>query len=633
MPLGDRIKDYRGESHLLHMRMTQAVVLVVILLMILVGRLVYLQIIHHDVYATLSKENRVKLIATPPIRGLIFDRNGVLLAESQPSYSLEITPERVTDIDKTLHDIASLIEISDSDRARFFKLKKRRSSFEGIPLRLKMTSEEVARIAVNQHLMPGIDIVARLIRHYPQKEHASHVIGYVGHISEQELGQLDESDYRGTDYIGKSGIEKHYEDILHGSVGMQQVEINAQGRVLRKLESVAAQPGKNLYLTLDSNLQRIAEQALGEESGAVVALIPKTGEVLVFVSQPSYNPNLFVHGIDHESYRAYNENESRPLYNRALHGRYPPGSTIKPFVALAGLETGVVEHDHSVNCPGYYRLPGDNHRYRCWKERGHGKVDVNKSISESCDVFYYQLARALKIDRLHDYMTLFGFGEKTGVDLLDVSNEPSGLFPSRDWKRRTHGQSWYPGETLITGIGQGFTLVTPLQLASATATLANRGVRVRPRLVQEIEDIHSGEKNRIWPQQINEIPKVEQEHWDQIIQAMQDVVHSPTGTARRLSKDIPYTIAGKTGTAQVIGIKQDEKYDETKIAKKYHDHGLFVAFAPVEEPEIAVAVIVENGGSGSSSAAPVAGKIIKAWLAPDTEPGEPAFQAAISTAE
>ena len=633
MPLGDRIKDYRGESHLLHIRMTQAVVLVVILLMILVGRLVYLQIIHHDVYATLSKENRVKLIATPPIRGLIFDRNGILLAESQPSYSLEITPERVTDIDKTLHDIASLIEISDSDRARFFKLKKRRSSFEGIPLRLKMTSEEVARIAVNQHLMPGIDIVARLIRHYPQKEHASHVIGYVGHISEQELGQLDESDYRGTDYIGKSGIEKHYEDILHGSVGMQQVEINAQGRVLRKLESVAAQPGKNLYLTLDSNLQRIAEQALGEESGAVVALIPKTGEVLVFASQPSYNPNLFVHGIDHESYRAYNENESRPLYNRALHGRYPPGSTIKPFVALAGLETGVVEHDHSVNCPGYYRLPGDNHRYRCWKERGHGKVDVNKSISESCDVFYYQLARALKIDRLHDYMTLFGFGEKTGVDLLDVSNEPSGLFPSRDWKRRTHGQSWYPGETLITGIGQGFTLVTPLQLASATATLANRGVRVRPRLVQEIEDIHSSEKNRIWPQQINEIPRVEQEHWDQIIQAMQDVVHSPTGTARRLSKDIPYTIAGKTGTAQVIGIKQDEKYDETKIAKKYHDHGLFVAFAPVEEPEIAVAVIVENGGSGSSSAAPVAGKIIKAWLAPDTESGEPAFQAAISTAE
>lgn len=631
MPVGVRIKDYRSENRLFYMRVIQAVIFVIILLVILVGRLVYLQVINHDVYAALSKENRVKLVAIPPTRGLLFDRNGVLLAESQPSYSLEITPERVIDMDKTLQDVANLIEVSDIDRTRFFKVKKRRSSFQGIPLRLKMTSGEVAKIAVNQHRTPGVDIVARLIRHYPQKQHAAHVMGYVGHISEQELDRLDESDYRGTSHIGKSGIERHYEDTLHGRVGMQQVEINARGRILRKLESITAQPGKNLYLTIDSKLQHVAEQALGEESGAVVAIVPRTGEVLVFASQPGYDPNLFVDGIDHKIYKAYNENESRPLYNRALHGRYPPGSTIKPFVALAGLETGMIEHDHSISCPGYYSLPGNNHRYRCWKERGHGTVDTHKSIVESCDVFYYHLARALKINRLHDYMVSFGFGKKTGVDLLDTRNESSGLFPSREWKRRTQGEIWYPGETLITGIGQGFTLVTPLQLASATATLANRGVRIRPRLVRQIEDMRTGEKTGTSIHRLDEVPGIEEEHWDRIIQAMKDVVHSSTGTARQLNRDLPYTIAGKTGTAQVIGIKQDEKYDETKIAKRYRDHALFIAFAPVENPQIAVAVIVENGGSGSSSAAPVAGEVIKAWLTPRIESGEPVLESGISS--
>jgi len=614
------------------MRVIQAIIFVIILLVILVGRFVYLQIINHDVYAALSKENRVKLVAIPPTRGLIFDRNGILLAESQPSYSLEIISERVINMDKTLEDIANLIDVSDIDIARFFKLKKRRSSFQGIPLRLKMTNAEVAKIAVNQHHMLGVDIVVRLIRHYPQKQHAAHVLGYVGHISEQELDQLDKSDYRGTSHIGKSGIERHYEATLHGRVGMQQVEINARGRVLRKLESVTAQPGNNLYLTIDSKLQHVAEQALGEESGAVVAIAPQTGEVLVFASKPGYDPNLFVDGIDYKTYKAYNESGSRPLYNRALHGRYPPGSTIKPFVALAGLETGIVEHDHSVSCPGYYSLPGDNYRYRCWKERGHGTVNMHKSIVESCDVFYYQLARALKINHLHDYMVLFGFGEKTGVDLLDTRNEPSGLFPSRGWKRQTLGETWYPGETLITGIGQGFILSTPLQLASATATLANHGVRIRPRLVRQIEDMRTGEKIRTPIQRFNVVPKIEEEHWEQVIQAMRDVVHSPTGTARRLNRDIPYSIAGKTGTAQVIGIGQDETYDETKIAKKYRDHALFVAFAPVENPQIAVAVIVENGGSGSSSAAPVAGEVIKAWLVPKIESGELVLGPEISSA-
>ncbi len=622
MALGTRIKDYRSEHRLFSIRAVQAIIFVVILLCILIGRLVFLQISQHDVFATLSTENRVKLVAVPPTRGIVFDRHGVILAESQPSYSLEITPERTKDIEGTLEKIAELIPIDALDRSRFFKIKKRRPSFEGIPLRLKMTDEEVAKIAVNQHHLAGVDIVARLVRHYPQNEHAAHAVGYVGRISEKELNRVDESDYRGTNHIGKSGIEKHYEDTLHGTVGVQQVEINARGRVLRKLESVAAQPGKNLYLTIDSKLQHIAEKALGENNGAVVAIEPQTGEVLVFASQPGYDPNLFVNGIDHKSYKAYNEDENRPLYNRALYGRYPPGSTVKPFVSLAGLETNVIEHDHKTSCPGFYRLPGSTHKYRCWKKKGHGPVDLNKSVVESCDVFYYELARALKINRLHDYMLLFGFGEKTGVDLLNTRYEPSGLFPSTSWKRRVHNQPWYPGETLIAGIGQGFTLSTPLQLASATATLANYGTRIKPRLVREIENIRTGERKKTEVDQVGEVAIVEQAHWDQVVQAMKDVVHAPRGTARRLNKDIPYTIAGKTGTAQVIGIKQNEKYDETKIAKKHRDHGLFVAFAPVENPQIAIAVIVENGGGGSTSAAPIAGEVIKSYLMPKIESGE-----------
>ncbi|MEE8378963.1 MAG: penicillin-binding protein 2, partial [Gammaproteobacteria bacterium] len=418
------------------------------------------------------------------------------------------------------------------------------------------------------------------------------------------------------------GIEKHYEYLLHGSVGVQQVEINARGRILKKLENVAAQPGKNLYLTLDSNLQRIAEQALGGENGAVVAIEPRTSEVLVFVSQPSYDPNLFVNGIDHKTYNVYNTSEDKPLTNRALYGRYPPGSTIKPFVALAGLERNVIESDHSTFCPGYYRLPGDTHKYRCWKRHGHGKVDLNKSIVQSCDVFYYELARSLKIDRLHDYMVQFGFGVKTGIDLLNTRYEPSGLFPSSKWKRRVKNQPWYPGETLITGIGQGFTLVTPLQLALATATMANRGKHIQPRLVRAQENIRTGEKEFIQLKQLHQIDIIENEHWLTVIKAMKDVIHSPRGTARRINKDISYTIAGKTGTAQVIGIKQGEKYDEDKVLKKHQDHALFIAFAPVEDPQIAIAVIVENGGHGGAVAAPIAGKVIKAWLTPKIASGE-----------
>jgi penicillin-binding protein 2 len=622
MVLRTRIKDYRSENILFAGRAIQAIIFVIFLLAILIGRLVFLQVYEYDTYATLSKENRVKLVAVAPTRGIIFDRNGVVLAESQPTYSLEITPERVKNLEDTIDEIAKLIPIDKLDRSRFYKIKKRRPGFEGIPLRLNMTDEEVAKVAVDQHRLPGVDIVARLVRHYPQKEHAVHAVGYVGRISEKELQIVDRSNYRSTNHIGKLGIEKQYEDLLHGSVGVQQVEINASGRILKKLESVAAKPGRNLYLTIDSKLQHIAEKALGDENGAVVAIEPRTGDVLVFASRPGYDPNLFVNGIDHKTYNAYNTSENKPLTNRALYGRYPPGSTIKPFVALTGLETNVIEHDHSTNCPGYFRLPGSTHRYRCWKHQGHGAVDLNKSIVQSCDVFYYELARMIKIDPLHDYMVQFGFGVKTGVDLLDSRYEPSGLFPSSKWKRRVKNLPWYPGETLITGIGQGFTLVTPLQLAVATATMANRGKNIRPRLVREIENIRSGDKLSVKSRLANQIDIKEKDHWQQVINAMKDVIHSPRGTARRLNKDIPYTIAGKTGTAQVIGIKQGEKYDESKVLKKHRDHALFIAFAPVEDPQIAIAVIVENGGHGGSTAAPIAGQVIKAWLTPKIASGE-----------
>ena len=622
MPIRTRIKDCRSENKLFANRAIQAIIFVIVLLSILVGRLVFLQVHEHDTYATLSKENRVKLVAVAPTRGIIYDRNGLILAENQPSYSLEITPERVTDLAQTIDEIATIIPIDKVDRNRFYKIKKRRPSFEGIPLKLNMTDEEVARIAVEQHRLSGVDIAARLLRYYPQKEHSVHALGYISRINEKELEKVDKSNYRSTNHIGKSGIEKHYEHLLHGKVGVQQVEINARGRILRKLESLAAVPGKNLHLTLDSRLQKIAEQALGEENGAVVAIDPRNGDVLVFASWPGFDPNLFVNGIDHKTYNAYSTSDRKPLTNRALYGRYPPGSTVKPFVSLAGLESNVIEHDHSTFCPGFYTLPGDTHRYRCWKKQGHGAVDLSKSIVESCDVFYYELARMLKIDRLHDYMVQFGFGVKTGIDLLQTKYEPSGLFPSSSWKRKARNQPWYPGETLIAGIGQGFTLTTPLQLAVATATMANRGKHIQPRLVNRIEDITTGRNELVPTRVLNNIPMVEPEHWNQVIEAMKNVVHGPRGTARKLNKDIPYTIAGKTGTAQVIGIKQGERYDKDKIKKKYQDHALFVAFAPVEDPRIAVAVVVENGGSGSSAAAPIAGELIKAWLMPKIQSGE-----------
>jgi len=605
------LKDHFRETRLFTHRAVTALAFTIVLMLMLLTRLVNLQVIEHDAYAVLSDNNRVHIAALPPTRGLIFDRNGVLLAQNLPSYSLQVVPEQVDDIDATIEQLRQLVTITEDDEQRFHKRYKSSRRFKPITLRTRLSDEEVARFAVNRHRFPGVDIAARLYRHYPQGDLAVHALGYVGRINERELQTIDASNYEGTDFIGKTGVEKFYEDILHGEVGVQQVETNAQGRTLRVLEQTPPVPGLNLHLTLDADMQRIAEQALGEERGAVVAIDPRDGSVLVLASMPGFDPNLFVGGIDSKTYHALRDSPDQPLFNRVLRGRYPPGSTLKPFIGLAGLEYGVVDPGTSIYCPGWYMLDGDDHKYRDWKKGGHGPVALNRSLVESCDVYYYDLALTLGIDRLSSFLEPFGLNDLTGID---TSGELAGLVPSREWKRRVKREPWYPGETLITGIGQGFNLVTPLALASATATLSTYGQHLRPRIVAATEDPDTGDVVDFPVVSNIAVPVEGHANWHYIIKAMTDVVHSHRGTARRIGHDAPYEIAGKTGTAQVFGIKQDEEYVEEDIQKRLRDHALFIAFAPAHEPKIAVAVIVENGGSGGAVAAPIARKVMDAWL-------------------
>lgn len=581
------------------------------LLLVLVARLFYLQVYNHNRYTTLSHNNRVNILPIAPTRGLIYDRNGVLLAENIPTFRLEIVPERVPDLEKTLEEIGKLIEIRDVDLQRFRDSLKRTRRFKEVPLRYRLNNTEVARIAVNRHRLPGVEINSRLSRHYPLGALTAHTVGYVGRINEQELRKLDASNYSATSHIGKVGIEKTYEEELHGRVGFQQVETNARGRILRQLERTPPVPGRDLYLNIDVRLQKVAEEAFAGERGALVAIDPRDGSVLAMVSTPSYDPNLFVNGIDSKTYAALRDSPDRPLFNRAVRGRYPPGSTIKPIVGLAGLESGMVRPHEHVFCPGYYTLEGDDWRYRDWKRSGHGPVTLHRSIVESCDVFYYDLAFKLGIDRLSEYLGSFGFGQETGIDLV---GESSGLMPSRQWKRAKRNKPWYPGETLITGIGQGFMLTTPLQLATFTGTLSVDGKRFRPRMVGAIEDPASGETIERAPEPLTPVPVKKPRNWQLIRSAMKDVVHSAQGTARRIGYGIDYTVGGKTGTAQVFGIEQGARYVAEDIAKRLRDHALFVSFAPVEDPQIAIGVIVENGGSGGAVAAPVAGQVLGAYF-------------------
>ena len=605
------LKDHIREALLFQQRGVAALIVAGVLLAILTGRLVYLQIMNTDHYTTLSRNNRVGIVPIPPTRGLIYDRNGVLLAENLPSFSLEIVPERVADLKQTLERLRKLIDISDDDIKRFNQMLNRKRRFEGVPLRYRLSDEEVARFAANRYRFPGVDIDAILTRHYPLGPLAAHAVGYVGRINEDELREVDPSNYSGTSYIGKVGVEKSYEDVLHGQVGYQQVETNAQGRILRVLERTPPIPGKTLYLNIDVRLQQVAEKAFGDNNGALVAIDPSNGAVLGLVSVPSYDPNLFVNGIDADSYQELNNSPDRPLFNRAIQGQYPPGSTSKPFTGLAGLELDAIKPTDTIFCPGYYTLKNDERRYRDWRKGGHGEVDLHKAIVESCDVYFYNLALTLGIDRLHTYLSQFGFGRKTGID---INGELPGLMPSREWKQRTMHQPWFPGETLITGIGQGFVLATPVQMASATATLADEGQRMQPRMVYAIRDPNSTSLTIEPPLPLDHVPKAHQVNWDTIIRDMHDVVQSPHGTARSIDHNLTYTIAGKTGTAQVFGIKQDEEYVAEDVAKKLRDHALFIGFAPVDKPRIAVAVVVENGGGGGSVAAPIARQVMDYYL-------------------
>lgn len=609
------LKDHFRETQVFNVRAIVAFAATALGILILIGRLVFLQVIDHGVYTTLSENNRFQIAPLPPTRGLIYDHNGVILAQNQPTYALELVPEQVKDIDATIAELGKLIPISEDDINGFKKEMKRNRKFKSIALRSRLSDEEVARIAVNRHRFPGVDTVARLVRHYPHGVLGSHVIGYVGRINEREWESVDQSDYDGTNYIGKTGIEKFYEDRLHGHVGVQQIETNATGRSLRTIEQVPAVSGNHLHLTLDAGLQSVAELSLQqlEFNGALAAINPKTGAVLALASVPSFDPNLFVTGIPLKTYKELQSDINKPLYNRAMQGRYPPGSTVKPFLGLAGLELSVVEKDDKIRCPGYFRLPGVKHKYRDWKKKGHGPVDLRIGIRQSCDVYFYNLANKLGIDRMYDFMSQFGFGKRTGVD---ISGEGVGLWPSSEWKQRVRKEPWYQGETLIAGIGQGYTLITPLQMAHSVATLASYGKSMQPQVVDFIENSSNGEKLNFNPIQEAPVPIINKGNWDAVIEAMQEVVHHWHGTAHRIAKGAEYHIGAKTGTAQVFSVKQDEEYKEEEVDKRLRDHALFISFAPVEDPLIAIAIVVENGGHGGSTAAPIARKVMDAYLLP-----------------
>lgn len=605
------LKDHFLETKIFSQRILIAGLIMFFLLILLLSRLFYLQITNQQHYATLSDNNRVSIRPIPPTRGLIFDRNGILLAQNLPSFTLEIIPEHVKDLDKTLKHLSELISISKEDLKRFHKNRRKKRRFEGVPLRFRLNDEEVAKVSVQQDKLEGVIIKAQLSRHYPQGKLAAHAVGYVSRINEAELRKLNASNYSATTHIGKVGIERTYEDILHGTVGFQHVETNAQGRVLRVLSRTLPISGKNLYLNLDSKVQAIAEKSLEDHNGAMVAIDPRNGAVIAMVSTPVYDPNLFVHGISRKNYKALSTSPERPLFNRALRGQYPPGSTIKPFIGLAGLELKTIQTHDDLNCPGWYMIKTDERRYRDWKKRGHKKTDLRKAITESCDVFFYDLAVKLGIDNMSSYLAQFGVGQKTGIDLR---GELSGLNPSRKWKRRHRNLPWFPGETLITGIGQGFMLTTPLQLASITATLSKMGQRFKPHMVYAIQDEQNSSLIKIKAELLKPVPINDENNWKTVLSAMKNVVYGVHGTARGIKRNLRYTMAGKTGTAQVFGIAQDAEYKKEEIAKKLQDHALFIGFAPYENPRIAVALIVENGGHGGSAAAPIVREVMDQYL-------------------
>ena len=595
-------------------RVLVASIAVVCGFVLLGARLFYLQVVRHDDLLEQAESNRTAIVPVVPNRGLILDRNGIVLATNYSAYTLEVTPSKVVDLERTIDELSQVLEISLRDRRRFKKLREESKSFESLPLRTRLSDEEVARFAAQRYRFPGVDIKARLFRNYPFGELASHVIGYIGRINTAEKETLDDSDeqanYRGTEYIGKLGVEQSFEVQLHGTTGVDSMETSAGGRATRRLASSPATPGNTVQLSIDIKLQHLVEELFGERRGALVALDPKTGEVLAFVSKPTFDPNLFVEGIDSESWQELNESPDKPLLNRALRGTYPPGSTYKPFMALAALETGIRTPEQSIADPGFFMF--GNHRFRDDKEGGHGMVNMYKSIVQSCDTYYYMLANDMGVDTIHDQMQRFGFGELTGID---IHGEVRGLLPSTDWKRKAYKrpdqQKWYAGETISLGIGQGYNNFTMLQLASATATLANDGVKMKPHIVKEVIDIMTRAPTSTTRQAMGEVI-AKAANIAVIKNALVGV--NIEGTGAGAFRGAPYTSAGKTGTAQVVQIKQNEKYVASRVDERFRDHALFMAFAPAEEPKIALAMIVENSGFGGQNSAPIARRVFDFWL-------------------
>ena len=611
------MRNVEADLSRFRVRVLVASLAVVVAFLLLASRLVYLQVFRHGELSEQAENNRTAIVPVVPNRGLILDRNGIVLATNYSAYTLEIMPARLRNtLDRTIEELSGVIEIQARDKRRFKKLLEESKNFESLPIRTRLTDEEVARFAAQSYRFPGVDIKARLFRHYPWGELASHVIGYIGRVNQAEKKTMEDWDedrqanYRGTEYIGKLGVEQSYEDQLHGVTGVEQVETSAGGRAVRKLASNPATPGNTVVMSIDIKLQKLVEDLYGDRRGAMVAIDPKTGEVLAFVSKPTFDPNLFVEGIDSENWQMLNESLDKPLLNRALRGTYAPGSTYKPFMALAGLETGKRTPQQTISDPGFFMFGG--HRFRDDKEGGHGTVDMYKSIVHSCDTYYYILANDLGVDVMHDQLKKFGLGEFTGID---IQGESRGLLPSTAWKRAAYRkpeqQKWYAGETISLGIGQGYNNFTMLQLASATGTIANGGVKMKPHLVQKVVDVVTRAPTAAVHESVGErIAKPE--NIAVIRNAMVGV--NIEGTSARAFLKAPYTSGGKTGTAQVIAIKQGEKYNASKIDERHRDHALFIAYAPADDPKMAIAMIVENAGFGAQNAAPIARRAFDYYL-------------------
>jgi penicillin-binding protein 2 len=611
---GVEIRNAQLELHRFRVRLGIAFVLVLTVFALLAGRFFYLQVVRHGELSTLAEANRISIVPVVPNRGIIVDRNGTVLAHNYSAYTLEIQPGKVADLERTIDELAGLVEIGARDRRRFKRLMEESKGIGSLPIRTRLSDEEIARFAANRYRFPGVEINARLFRQYPQGELFSHVVGHIGRINQKELDQLEAEDrvanYRGTDYIGKTGLEQSYEQALHGTTGVEEVEVDSGGRAVRTLSRTPPVSGNNLVLKLDARLQEIAYNAFGKYRGAMVAIEPATGGVLAFVSKPGFDPNLFVDGIDPHNWSELNNSPDRPMVNRALAGTYPPGSTFKPFMALAALTSGKRTPQQAISDPGFYNFGG--HVFRDDKVGGHGVVDMYKSIVVSCDTYYYVLANDLGIDGISRFMGLLGLGSATG---LDIKGEAAGVLPSQEWKRKRfrkpEQQKWYAGETISIGIGQGYNSYTPVQMAAAVATIANNGVMFRPHIVNYVEDIRTRERYPVEPNPLRTLP-VKPEHIDLIKQAMVGV--NKEGTGARAFAGAGYVSAGKTGTAQVVGLKPGEKYVESRVQERFRDHALFIAYAPADAPKIALFVIVENSGFGSRYAAPIARAVLDYYL-------------------